>query len=80
MTTDIQVILSVIIVFAIMGLYAWLWTLGDMRKKKKLDTHLWHIDTTYLKPGSKLWCSKGWVHVIKVVDNGVLVVPERSKK
>ena len=35
MTTDIQVIVSVIIVFVIMGLYAWLWTFGDMRRKKK---------------------------------------------
>jgi len=43
------------------------------------DTQLWHIDTTYLKPGSKLWCSKGWFLVIKVVDKGVHVVPDRSK-
>ena len=44
------------------------------------DTQLWHIDTTYLKPDSKLWCSKGWFRVIRVVDKGVHVVPDWRKE
>jgi hypothetical protein len=48
--------------------------------RNKSGTELWHIDTTYLKLGSKLWCSRGWFRVIEVVDNGVQVVPDWSKK
>jgi transposase-like protein len=48
--------------------------------KNKSNTQLWHIDSTYLKIGSKLWCSKGWFRVIKLVDKGVHVVPDWSQE
>jgi hypothetical protein len=47
--------------------------------KNKEKSVLWKIDTTYLKPGKKLWCSKGWYEVVKVLKDGVLVVPDNQK-
>lgn len=36
---------------------------------------LWHIDTTYLKAGGLLWCSRGHFRIEKLTPEGVVVRP-----
>ena len=39
-------------------------------------TEIWHINNDGLKVGSKLWTSRGWFEVVRLVKEGVVVTPD----